>query len=266
MVEADCYFKLLPTSILDMYKVFEHIPVAMAMTTTMATENCHCRPCHHCCCNRCHLGHPHCLGNSYCHHPCHCHHRHHQPHHCCCHCHCHCCPHHCPCCCCCGFAVAMDVTLPFPLLSMLLLPLLSPLPLPVTITIGIAVVFVVHIIVAIPILFTVAFSTPSYHGWLLCVGRTGLDIMDVVFASQIVIVVIIVSLPSPAEERRVETCKGGRGCSGNYLGINTAPLLCCGRAGEGSKMIFSWSSPLTTSLKTVFFCKNGQSYKKNKIF
>ncbi len=45
--------------------------------------------------------------------------------------------------------------------------------------------------------------------------------MVIVITSQIVIVVIIVSLLSPAEERRAETCEGGRGSGGNHLGINT---------------------------------------------
>jgi hypothetical protein len=76
--------------------------------------------------------------------------------------------------------------------------------------------------------------------------------MDVLIAVLIVIVVVIVSPPSLAEERRAEMCKGGKGHGGDHLGINTAPLLCCGRAGKASKRMFSWSSLLTTSLKTVF--------------
>ncbi len=42
---------------------------------------------------------------------------------------------------------------------LLLLPLL-----PVAVTIAIAVAFVVHIIAVGPILFAVAFSTPTYYG------------------------------------------------------------------------------------------------------
>ncbi len=87
--------------------------------------------------------------------------------------------------------------------------------------------------------------------------------MGTIIASQI-IVVVIVSPPSLAEEHMMETCKGGRGCGGNCLGVDTAPLPCCGRACKASKRMFSWSSLSTTSLKTVFFCKNGHSYKKNK--
>jgi hypothetical protein len=67
--------------------------------------------------------------------------------------------------------------------------------------------------------------------------------MGILITSQIVIVVIILSLPSPAAERAVEMCEGGNGCGGDCLGANTAPLLCCGRAGE---------APMT-SLKTMFF-------------
>jgi hypothetical protein len=160
--------------------------------------------------------------------------------------------------------VAVAVTLPFSLPSTLLLPLLLLLPLPVAVTVAIAVALVVHVIIAIPIPFTVAFSTPSYYGWLLCVGQTGLDIMDIVITSCIVIIVIIVSLPSPAEEHRAKTCKGGRGHGGNCLGVDTAPLPCCGRAGEANRRMFSWLSSSTTSLIQCFFCKNGQSYKKNK--
>jgi hypothetical protein len=78
------------------------------------------------------------------------------------------------------------------------------------------------------------------------------------------IVVIIVSPPSPAEECRAEMCERGRGCGGNCLGIDTVQLLCCGRAGKASKRMLSWLSSSTASLKTVLFCKNGQSYKKNQ--
>ncbi len=63
------------------------------------------------------------------------------------------------------------------------------------------------------------------YGWLLCVRRMGSDIIDVIIASWTVIVVIIISLPSPAEEQRAETCEGGRGCNGDDFGIDTAPLL-----------------------------------------
>jgi hypothetical protein len=45
----------------------------------------------------------------------------------------------------------------------------------------------------------------------------------------------------PHQECRVETCKGEKGCGGDCLGIDTAPLPCCGRAGKGSKRMFSWS-------------------------
>ncbi len=113
------------------------------------------------------------------------------------------------------------------------------------------------------VIFVVASFTPCY-GWLLCVGRTGSDTVGVVITSRIIIIVIIVSPPSPAEERTTETCEGGRGRGGNCLGVDTAPSPCCGRACKASKRMFSWSSSLTTSLKTVFFCKNGHSYNKNK--
>ncbi len=113
------------------------------------------------------------------------------------------------------------------------------------------------------VVFIVASFTPCY-GCLLCVGRTGLDTVGVIIASRIIIVVIIVSPPSPAEEHTTETCKGGRGRGGNCLSVNTAPSPCCGRACKASKRMFSWSSSSTTSLKTVFFFKNGHSYKKNK--
>jgi hypothetical protein len=84
--------------------------------------------------------------------------------------------------------------------------------------------------------------------WVDRVGHCGHHI-----AAWIIIVVIIVSPPSPAEERTTVMCKGGRGHGGNCFGVNTAPLPCCGRAGKASKRMFSWSSLLTTSLKTVFF-------------
>jgi hypothetical protein len=112
------------------------------------------------------------------------------------------------------------------------------------------------------VIFVVASITPCY-GWLLCVGQMGLDTTGIVIASWIIIVIIVVSPPSPAEERTTETCKGGRGCGGGCLGIDTVPLPCCGRAGEASKRIFSWSSSSMTSLETVFFHKNSHSYKKN---
>jgi hypothetical protein len=130
--------------------------------------------------------------------------------------------------------------------------------LPVAVTVAIAVAVAVPISIAVPIPDAVALSTPSYYDWLLCVGQRGLDIMDITIASRIVIVIIIITLPSPAEKWRAETCKGGRGGGGNFLGGNTVPLPCCGRAGKVSESLS------TTSLKTVFFCKNGQSYKKNK--
>ncbi len=113
------------------------------------------------------------------------------------------------------------------------------------------------------VIFVVASFTPCF-GWLLCVGQTGSDTVGVVIASRIIIVVIIVSPPSPAEERTTETCEGGRGRGGDCLGINTAPSPCCGRAWEACKRMFSWSSLSMTSLKTVFFCKNSHSFKKNK--
>jgi hypothetical protein len=74
------------------------------------------------------------------------------------------------------------------------------------------------------VVFVIASFTPCY-GWLLCVGRTGLDIEGVVIASWIIIVIIIISLPPPAEERTTETCKGAREHGGNRLGVDTAPLL-----------------------------------------
>jgi hypothetical protein len=120
---------------------------------------------------------------------------------------------------------------------MLLLPLLSPSPLPVVVIVTIAVA-----VPAVPIPFSMSVSTPFYYGWLLCVGRSGLDIMDIVITSQIIIIIIIVSLPSPEEELRAKTCKGERGHCGNCLGLDTEPLPCCGRAGESSKRMFSWLS------------------------
>ncbi len=68
----------------------------------------------------------------------------------------------------------------------------------------------------------------------------------------------------PHQEPWAETWEGGRGCGGDCLGVNTVPLTCCGRAGKASKRIFSWLSLLASSLKTVFICKNSQSYKKNQ--
>jgi hypothetical protein len=131
--------------------------------------------------------------------------------------------------------------------------LLSPLPLPVVVTVAIAVAVAVPITVAAPIPVAVAVSIPSYYGWLLCVGWRVSDIMDVFIASVIVIVIIIVSPASPAEERRAETREGGRGRGGDRLGVNTAPSPCCGRAGKASERMFSLSSSLRTSLKTIFF-------------
>jgi hypothetical protein len=80
--------------------------------------------------------------------------------------------------------------------------------------------------------------------------------VGIVIASWIIIAVIIISLPSLAEERMTEMCKGGRGRGGDCLGVNTAQLPCCGRAGKASERMFSWSSSLTTSLKTTenLFC------------
>jgi hypothetical protein len=86
--------------------------------------------------------------------------------------------------------------------------------------------------------------------------------VGVVIASRIIIVIIILSPPSPAEERMTEMSERGRERGGNCLGINTASLPCCGREGKANERMFSWSSLLTTSLKTVFFRKNGHSYKK----
>jgi hypothetical protein len=88
--------------------------------------------------------------------------------------------------------------------------------------------------------------------------------MDVFIASLIVMVVIILSPPSPVEEQRAEKHEGGRECDVDPLGLNTAPLPCCGRAGKASKRMFSSPSLSLTSLKTVFFLKNGLRYKKNK--
>jgi hypothetical protein len=127
--------------------------------------------------------------------------------------------------------------------------LLLPLPLPVAITVAIAVAVAVPVTIAIPIPAAVTVSIPSYYGWLLCVGWRVLDIMDVFLTSLIAIVVIILSPPSPAEECRAEMCEGGRGRGGDCLGVDTAPSLCCGRAGKVSKRMFSSSSSLTTSLK-----------------
>jgi hypothetical protein len=84
-----------------------------------------------------------------------------------------------------------------------------PSPLPVAVTVAIAVAVAVPVTVAIPIPVTVAVSTPSYYGWLFCVGRRGLDIMDLVIASWIIIDVIIISLPSPAEESSTKMCHEG---------------------------------------------------------
>ncbi len=51
---------------------------------------------------------------------------------------------------------------------------------------------------------------------------------------------LLLSSPCPPhQERRVEMCKEGRGCAGNCLSVNTAPLLCCGRAGKASKRMYS---------------------------
>jgi hypothetical protein len=133
---------------------------------------------------------------------------------------------------------------------MLLLPL--PLPVAITVAIAIAVAVAVPITIAILIPVAVAVSIPSYYGWLLCVGWRVLDITNIFIASLIVIVIIIVSPPSPAEECRVETHEGGRGHGGDCLGVNTAPLPCCGRAGKASKRIFSLLASLTTSLKQYF--------------
>jgi hypothetical protein len=95
----------------------------------------------------------------------------------------------------------------------------------------------------------------------------GLDIANIVMASWIVIIVIIVFLPPPPKECRLEMCKGERESGGNCFDANTVPvpLPRCGRAGRVSKSFFSWSSLLLASLKTLFFCKLGQSYKKRKI-
>jgi hypothetical protein len=134
--------------------------------------------------------------------------------------------------------------------------LLLPLPLPVAVTVTIAVAVAVPVTIAVPpIPVAATVSISFYYGWLLCVGWRVLDIMDIFIASLIVIVIIIVSPPSPAEECRAETCKGGRGRGDDCLGVNTAPLQCCGRAGKGSKRMFSLSSLSTTSLKTVFFVR-----------
>jgi hypothetical protein len=67
----------------------------------------------------------------------------------------------------------------------------------------------------------------------------------------------------PHQECRAGTCKGGRGLVGNHISVNTAPSPFCGRAGKASKRMFSWLSSSTNSLKTVFFHKNCQSYKRN---
>jgi hypothetical protein len=131
-----------------------------------------------------------------------------------------------------------------------MLLLLSPLPVAITIPIAVAVAVLITVAIPIPI---VAVSIPSYYGWLFCVGWRVLDIMDIFIASLIVIVIIIVSLPSPAEEHRVETRKGGKRHGGNHLGVDTAPSPCCGRAGEESERMFSPSSSSTTSLRVTVF-------------
>jgi hypothetical protein len=133
--------------------------------------------------------------------------------------------------------------------------LLLPLPLPAAITVAIAVAIAVSVTITIPIPVAVTVSIPSYYGWLLCVGWRVLGIMDVFIASLIVIVVIIVSPPSPAEKRKAEMHKRGRGQGGNCLGVDTAPLPCCGRAGKLSERMFSSLSSSTTSLKTIFFIR-----------
>ncbi len=135
----------------------------------------------------------------------------------------------------------------------------------VAVTVSIAVAIAVPITIAVPISVAVAISTPSYYSWLLCVGRVGLDIMDVFITSWIIIILIIIFPSSPAEERRAETCKGGRGRGGDCLNVDTAPSLCCGRVGKASKRMFSWSSSLRTSLKTVFFVRTAKATKNTKI-
>jgi hypothetical protein len=72
----------------------------------------------------------------------------------------------------------MDVALLFLSPLMLLLPWL----LPVANTVAIAVSVTVPVTVAVPIPVAVAVSNPSYYGWLLCVGRRGSDIMNVLIA------------------------------------------------------------------------------------
>ncbi len=136
--------------------------------------------------------------------------------------------------------------------------------LPVAIPIAIAVAIAVPISVFISIPVAVPVSTPSCYGQLLCFLRRGLDIMDIIMASQIIIVAINIYLSSPAEECRAETCNGGREHGGNCLGVNTLSSPCCERVGKASKIMFLWPSLLTTSLETDFFCKKDQSYRKNK--
>jgi hypothetical protein len=127
---------------------------------------------------------------------------------------------------------------------------------------------------ALPVIFQqqlyssslLSFSPPppplAYYGWLLCVGQTGLDIIDIVIASQIIIAVIIVSLPSPTEERRAEMCVGERGRGGNCFGVNTAPSTWWGRVGKASKeSIFISSMSIFSMFVAVILQQQHQLHK-----
>jgi hypothetical protein len=76
------------------------------------------------------------------------------------------------------------------------------------------------------------------------------------------------SSPCPPQQKSIwwRRAREEEGVVAIFLGVDTVPLSYPGGAGKTNKRMFSWLSLSTTSLKTVFFCKNGYSYKKNKIW
>ncbi len=116
-----------------------------------------------------------------------------------------------------------------------------------------------------PITFTVAVSTPSSMAGRCVLGR--LDQTLWALSLPLGLSSLSSSSPCPPQQRSVRR-RHAREKEGvvaiDCLGVNTVLSLCCGRAGKASERMFSWLSLSTTSLKRVFFHKNGHSYYKDK--
>jgi hypothetical protein len=100
----------------------------------------------------------------------------------------------------------------------------------------------------------------------MCVGRAGLDIINIIISSQIAIVIIIISPRSPAEECREEMCEGGRGHDGNHFSFKTEPLPWWGMVSRASKeRIFISSSSIISMFGAVILQQQCQLPKKQQL-